>query len=55
MEHNQLIEELMKDESFVEFIKKQKEIKMKLMDDELQSTIIDGEVIQPEPHEEVKL
>jgi hypothetical protein len=49
MTKDELYEELLTDENFIRFLYEQKQLRMRLMDEELQSTITDGEVIKAEP------
>jgi hypothetical protein len=49
MTKEELYEELLTDENFIRFLYEQKQLRMRLMEEELQSTITDGEVIKAEP------
>ena len=55
MNKDELYEELLSDEDFLLFLYHQKQLIMRLMDEELQSTITDGEVIEVEPDIETGL
>lgn len=55
MTKDQFYEELLSDEDFLLFLYHQKQLRMRLMDEELQSTITDGEVIEVEPDIETGL
>jgi hypothetical protein len=55
MNKDELYEELLSDEDFLLFLYHQKQLRMRLMDEELQSTITDGEVIEVEPDIETGL
>lgn len=49
MTKDELYEQLLSDDDFLAFLYHQKQLRMRLMDEELQSTITDGEVIEAEP------
>lgn len=55
MTKDELYEQLLSDDNFLAFLYHQKQLRMKLMDEELQSTITDGEVIEVEPDIETEL
>ena len=55
MTKDDLYEQLLSDDDFLAFLYHQKQLRMKLMDEELQSTITDGEVIEVEPAIETEL
>lgn len=55
MNKDDLYEQLLSDDDFLAFLYHQKQLRMRLMDEELQSTITDGEVIEVEPDIETGL
>ncbi len=55
MTKDELYEQLLSDDDFLAFLYHQKQLRMRLMDEELQSTITDGEVIEVEPDIETGL
>jgi len=55
MTKDDLYEQLLSDDDFLAFLYQQKQLRMRLMDEELQSTITDGEVIEVEPDIETGL
>lgn len=55
MNRDDFYEELMTDEDFLLFLYHQKQLRMRLMEEELQSIITDGEVIEVEPDIEIGL
>lgn len=55
MNRDDFYEELMTDEDFLLFLYHQKQLRMRLMEEELQSIITDGEVIEVEPDIETGL
>lgn len=55
MTKDELYDQLLSDDDFLAFLYHQKQLRMRLMDEELQSTITDGEVIEVEPDIETGL
>lgn len=49
MTKDEFYEELLTDDNFIKFLYEQKQLRIKMMEEELQSQITDGEVIEVEP------
>ncbi len=49
MTKEEFYEELLTDDNFIKFLYEQKQLRIRLMEEELQSQITDGEVIEVEP------